>query len=316
MVHAAVELDVPDLIANGRTSLEALSAATGIDASRLGRLLRGLVALGVLVERESGFATTDVGEMFRRGVPGSRRAMTRMLVPESYQPWSHFLEALRTGVTGESLAYGGTLWEHIARDPDFAARFNEAMVANSETVADFVARTADFSGASLAVDVGGGTGALIASVLLAHDHLRGIVFDLPAGLARTAAYLATRGLSDRCSVVEGDFFTSMPAADLYLLKDILHDWDDDHAAQILRVSRSAMNPGGRMIIVERVMPSTVTDEPAHVASTMTDLHMMVLLGGHERTLEEYSALFKGAGLALKRFIPGELFHIVEAVGVQ
>ena len=315
VVHAAAELHLPDLIAAGKTSIEELSAATRIDRSRMRRLVRALIALGVFTETEGRLANTAVGELFREGVPGSRWANVRMLVPEGYHDWDHFMETLRTGVTGESLAYGGTLWQHIARDPDFAARFNEAMAANSEAVARFVAQADDFSDVTVVADVGGGTGALVAAVLSAHSSLRGIVYDLPAGLAKTYDYLAARGLLARCSIVEGDFFESAPAADMYLLKDILHDWDDDHAAQILAVCRKAMPGRGRVIIVERVMPSRVTEDPVHLASTMTDLHMMVLLGGRERTLEDFGQLFSRTGLELERFIPGDVYHIVEAKAV-
>lgn len=315
IVHAAAELQLPDLIAAGRTSVEELSAATQIDTSRMRRLVRALIAVGVFTETEGTLANTAVGELFREGVPGSRRANVRMLVPESYHDWDHFMETLRTGVTGESLAYGGTLWQHIAGDPDFALRFNEAMAANSEAVARFVAQAGDFSGVTVVGDIGGGTGALLAAVLSAHSGLRGIVFDLPAGLAETYDYLAARGLLARSSIVEGDFFESAPAADLYLLKDILHDWDDDRAEQILAVCRRAMPGRGRVMIVERVMPSRVAEDPVHLASTMIDLHMMVLLGGRERTLEDFGELFAKTGLELERFTPGEVYQLVEAKAV-
>jgi hypothetical protein len=314
MVHAAVELGVPDLLAGGPMSVDELSLATSIERHRLRRLLRALAGLGVLLETGDGrYANTEVGDLFRDGVIGSRRALVRMLIPQAYRSWDRLLETLRTGATGQSLAHGQTLWEHIAADPDFGARFNDAMAGNSEGVAQFVALSGNFATASVVVDVGGGEGSLIAAVLLAHAGLRGIVYDLPAGLAQTPEYLASHHVLDRCAIAEGNFFESVPAGDVYLLKDILHDWDDEHAAAILGVCRRAMNPGARVMIVERVMPSHVTDEPAHMMATMTDMHMMVLLGGRERTLEELGSLFKTAGLKLDRFAPGAVFHLVEAI---
>lgn len=314
IVYAAVHLKIPDLLAEGRTSVDDLCTATGIERGRLRRLLRGLTGLGVLREAAGGiYANTEVGELFRDGVPGSRRALVRMLVPESYRNWDHFMDTLRTGVTGQALAHGATLWELIARDPDFRARFNEAMVSNTEGVAQFVARSGDFAHASLAVDVGGGTGSLIAGVLREHPGLRGIVYDLPAGLAQTAEYLASQQVADRCAIVEGDFFRSVPPGDVFLLKDILHDWDDLHAATILGVCRRAMKPAARVMVVERVMPSHVSDDPAHLNATITDLQMMSQLGGQERTMEEYGALFESAGLKLDRFTPGGIYQLVEAV---
>lgn len=312
MVYAAVELGLHDLIADGRSTVKDLSAATEIEPSRLRRLLRGLVALGLLTEIDGRYSNTEVGQMFRREMPGSRRALARMLIPESYRSWSRFMETLRTGVPGQLLEHGETMWERIAREPDFAERFNEAMAVNSQAVVDFVAKHGDFAGASLVADIGGGTGALVAGILLEHPELRGIVFDIPGGLVETAAYLAEQRVSDRCQIVEGSFLESVPAADIYLLKDILHDWDDEHATQILMQCRRAINPGGRLMIVERVAPSHITEDPNPLASAMTDLHMMVQLGGRERTLEDFDALFTATGLAATRFTPGEIFHLLEA----
>lgn len=315
MVYAAVELDLPDLIAGGRSTVEELSAATEIEPSRLRRLLRGLVALGVLTETDHRYSNTDVGEMFRRDVPGSRRAGARMLIPESYRSWSRFMETLRTGVPGQLLEHNETMWERMAREPDFAVRFNEAMAVNSQGVVAFVAKNGDFTGVSFVADIGGGTGALVAGILLEHPELKGVVFDVPAGLEETAAYLAEQRLSERCQIVEGNFFESVPAADVYLLKDILHDWDDEHATQILTVCRRGVNPAGRLMIVERVAPSHMTDDPIDFASALTDLHMMVQLGGRERTLEDFDALFKATGFAKTSFTRGEIFHLLEAKAV-
>ena len=298
-------------------SADDLGGATQVDTGRLRRALRGLAALGVLAERDDGrFANTEVGELFREGVPGSRRAMAMMLIPESYRAWDHLMDTLRTGVTGHSLAHGGSLWETLARDPDYAARFNRAMASNSEEVAQFVAKSGGFDAAAVIVDVGGGTGALAAGILGAHPHLRGIVCDLAAGLAATPQYLAGLGVADRCSVVEADFFKSVPSGgDVYVLKQIIHDWDDTDAASILAVCRRAMGPGARIIIVERILPSRVTDDPSHLNPVMTDLQMMVQLGAQERTLEEYQRLLAGAGFRFTRLFPGGLFGLVEAAAV-
>lgn len=317
LVHAAAELSIPDLVASGAMTDAELSSATRIDRGRLHRLLRGLVVLGVLHESQDGrFANTEVGELFREGVPGSRRASALMMIPHDYLSWSHFMETLRTGETGQQLAYGETLWGSMAHDPDFAVRFNQAMVANSEVAVELVSRSGEFDEASVVVDVGGGKGGLVGGILADHRHLRGIICDLPAGLAEAPAYLAAIGVADRCVVVESDFFASVPqGGDVYLLKDILHDWDDDHAASILAVCRQAMTPGARLIVVERVLPSRVTDDPKDMQPAMTDLHMMVVLGGRERTLEDYRSLFEGAGFSFSRLVPGRPFSLVEAVAV-
>lgn len=276
--------------------------------------MRGLAALGVV--RETGgarYANTEVGEVFRTGVPGSRRPLAMMHFPQSYRAWEHFVETLRSGATGHSLAYGRTLWETLAADPEFAARFNEGQAANSRAVGDFVAASGDFAGSRLVVDVGGGKGALLAAVLRAHPGVRGIVCDLAAGLSETRAFLASAGVAERVDVVEADFFRAVPAGgDVYLMKDILHDWPDEEAKKILSVCRAAMPDGARLLVVERVVPSEVTEDPAQLNPIMTDLHMMVLFGSQERTPEQLSALFDTAQLKLTRVIPGDAFSVVEA----
>jgi orsellinic acid C2-O-methyltransferase len=316
IVHAAAELEIPDLVAERPQTAAELAVATSIDVSRLRRLLLALVGLGVLSEDDDGrFANTELGDLFRDGVPGSRRPLVRMLIPESYRGWDHFMETLRTGITGQSLAHGVTLWELIARDPDFGARFNAGMAGNTLEMALFVAGAGSFQSASVVVDVGGGEGSLVAGVLRAHPHLSGVVYDIAGGLAQTSQYLAAQGVADRCRIVEGDFFESVPAGDVYLLKDILHDWEDAKAAAILAVCRREMGPLSRVMIVERVMPSHVTAEPSHKNATITDLQMMVQLGGQERTMEQFAELFEASGMKLERITPGGVYKLIEAVPV-
>lgn len=318
LVHAAVELKIPDLLAGGPKTSEQVSKATGIDPGRLHRLLRGLAAIGVLTEREDGtFANTDVGELFR-DVPGTRRPTAMMMLNHDYWSWGHFLQTLQTGVTGQKLAHGGTLWDSIASDPDFASRFNRAMVLNSEGAAESISQSGDFEHASVVVDVGGGKGGLIGGILVRHPHLRGIVCDVSAGLGETRAYLSSLGVLERCEIAECDFFQSVPAGgDVYVLKDILHDWDDEHAAAILTVCRAAMAPGTRLMLVERSLPERVGDDPSDVNRVITDLHMMVLLGGKERAISDFKILFAATKFELTRAVPffGQPFGIIEAAAV-
>lgn len=315
LVRLAAQLRIPDLLADGPLSAEDLGGATGIDADRLHRVLRGLAGLGVLLETENGrFRNTEVGNLFREGVPGSRRALVLMWLPESYRAWDHLMETMRSGKTGHEIAHGASLWDSLARDADFAARFNQAMVSGSDGVAEFVAAGSDFSSASVIVDVGGGNGALAARVLQAHPHLRAIICDLPAGLAGTQEYLSRQRVSDRCTTVEANFFESVPmGGDVYLLKNIIHDWDDEHAVRILSACRRATGRGARILLVERLLPARVTDSPEHLNAVMTDLQMMVQLGGRERTLAEYRALLEHAGFEFRGSLPGPLYGVVEGV---
>lgn len=315
LVHLAAQLKIPDLLADGPRSALQLAEETGLDADRLRRALRGLAGLGVLVEHEDGcFSNSDVGELFREGVAGSQRDLALMLIPESYRSWDHFAETMRTGRTGQEIAHAGTLWDSMRRDPDFAERFNRAMAAGSERVSAFVASACDFAEASLIVDVGGGNGGLTAAILRAHPHLRAVISDLPAGLAGAAEFLAQWALMDRVSLVESDFFESVPrGGDVYLLKHIIHDWDDERSAQVLNVCRRAALPGTRILIVERTLPALVTDAPEHLNVVMTDLQMMVQLGSRERTEEQYRALLEQTGWRFRGSIREELYSVVEGL---
>lgn len=314
LARVAAELRIPDLLADGPRSVEELSGATGIDTDRLRRVLRGLTGLGVLKQIEDGrFGNTVVGDMFRDGVAGSLRPTVMMLLPESYRSWDHVMETLRTGRTGHEIAHGGTLWDSMRRDPDFAERFNLAMASRSDKVAEFVAASHDFASASLVVDVGGGTGALVVGVLRAHPHLRGIICDLPAGMAGARTYLEQHGAVDRCTMVESNFFDSVPpGADVYLLNNIIHDWNDERAKVILSVCRQAAHAGSRILIIERLLPSRVTEAPAHLNAVMTDLQMMVQLGSRERTVEEYRSLLEDSGWRFSGSTPSALCGIVAA----
>ena len=315
LVRLAAQLQVPDLVADEPRSVEDLAAATGMNADRLHRVLRGLAGLGVLVETEEGrFRNTNVGELFREGVRGSRRGMALMLLPESYRAWDHLMETMRSGKPGHEIAHRGSLWDSMARDADFAARFNRAMVSGTEEIAEFVAAGLDFSSASVIIDVGGGNGALAAGILRAHPHLRAIICDLPAGLAGTREYLSRQRVSERCTTVEADFFENVPmGGDAYLLKNIIHDWDDEHATRILSACRRATGLGARILLIERLLPVRVTDSPEHLNAVMTDLQMMVQLGSRERTLAEYRALLEQAGFEFRGSLPGPLYGVVEGV---
>ncbi|MHB8689071.1 MAG: methyltransferase [Candidatus Dormibacteraceae bacterium] len=239
--------------------------------------------------------------------------MALVLLPESYRAWDHFMDTLRNGTSGHEIAHGGTLWDSMRRDPDFAKRFNRAMVTGTEQVAEFVAANFDFASASTIVDVGGGNGALAAGVLQAHPHLQAIISDLAPGLAGTEAYLARKGVLSRSTIVESDFFNSVPQGDVYLLKEIIHDWDDKNAARILAACRRATVSSGRIVLVERMLPARVTATPSHLNAVMTDLQMMVQLGSQERTVGEYRDLLEAANFRFVGVIPGALYSIAQGV---
>lgn len=313
LVRAAVALRIPDLIATESRSVEHLANETGVAAGRLRRALRGLASLGVLEESADGtFTNTEVGALFREQGAGLAR-MTLMIL-DGYRAFEYCLESLLTGRTGQLIAFGEDHWQTLARDPEQADRFNRAMVAQTEQAGGFVSANLDLKHASVIVDVGGGTGALAAGLLDVYPDIRGIVCDLPAGLVGTNKYLAARGVGDRCAVVEADFFEQVPSGgDVYLLKQVIHDWDDEHSGRILANCRKAMAPGARIVLIERLLPTRMADDPEHRSIALLDLEMMVRLGGRERTLDEYRDLLERAGFRFLGTVPGDRFNLIEAL---
>lgn len=317
LVVAACRLQLPDLVAAGPLDAGQISARTGMNPDAMRRVLRGLIAWGFLAEDSAGrYTSTPVSDAFRSDRPGLRN-MALMLNEEAYRIWGSLMYVLETGKPAFEHVYGKSRWEALAENPAEAALFNAAMVETSTRVAAAVVAAYDFSGARTVVDVGGGNGALLAGVLRANPGVRGVLFDLPAGLEGAMETMNAAGVADRVEVIEGSFFESVPPGhDVYLLKSIIHDWDDEPSVKILATCRAAMNEGSRLLVVDRWVPERVSADGRDVGSVMSDLHMMVLLGGRERTSSELSALLAAAGLQFGREIemPSE-FHIFEALPI-
>lgn len=315
MVRAAVQLKIPDLVATGPRSSDDLAASTGVRAEPLRRILRCLVTVGVFTETDDGrFGATPVSECLR-DQPGTMRGMALMMPTDSYTAFGDVMHTLQTGEPAFEHIFRMTRWEQLAKDPEKAAVFNAAMQSRTEQIRGGVAAAYDFSGLRTAIDVGGGRGTLIAGLLKAHPHLRGTVFDLDAGLAETDRYLKEEGVRDRCEIVSGSFFESVPAGhDAYVLKNIIHDWDDEKAIAILASCRKAMGPDARLILVEHVIPIRAENTPDARRIFMDDVQMLVMLGGQERTEAEYRALMQAANLRLTRVLPTDsIFQLIEGV---
>ena len=315
LVVAACRLKLPDLVAAGVSDAGALAAKTSTHEASLRRALRGLAAWGFFAEdSQGGFTATALSDMFRSDKPGIRN-LTLMLSQEGYRVWEDLLYTLETGQPAFERVYGKKRWEMLAGEPEQAAQFNAAMAETSRRVVSAFVKAYDFGRVRSVVDVGGGNGALLAGVLAAHPGVEGVLFDLAAGLAGAAEAMESVGIADRVRIVDGSFFESVPrGADLYLLKSIIHDWDDDHATSILRTCRAAMGRDARIVLLERPMPERVAADGASLATLMGDLHMMILLGGRERTTDEYASLFESAGLRLTHPITMDSdFYAIEAV---
>jgi len=310
MIHVAAELGLADALAAGEQDCDALAAGCGADADALFRLLRGLTSLGIF--QETGprrFALTPLAELLRSDHPQSLRQFARMLGEEHYVSWSDLLHSVRTGESAFHHRYGCSVFEWYQRNPQRSAIFDGAMGDFSRPETEAVLAAFDFSAIRHLVDVGGGRGELLMAVLRANPGLRGVVYDQPHVVAPVTV---PADLEGRLKLVGGDFFASAPAgADAYLLKHILHDWHDDACRTILQHIRAAMAPGGRVLILEQVIPPGNDPFPGK----LLDLNMLVMTeGGRERTPGEYALLLESAGLSLRRIHPtAAAVSVVEAV---
>ncbi|HET7338845.1 MAG TPA: methyltransferase [Candidatus Dormibacteraeota bacterium] len=310
---AACKLQLPDLVAKGCHDVHSLAAMTKTHEGSLRRVLRGLASWGFFTEDgDGGFLPTAISDAFRADRPGLRNT-TMMLSEEAYHTWADVLYTLETGSPAFERRYGKPRWEMLAESPEASRDFNAAMVEVTRRVAAEFLAAYDFDGVDTVADIAGGTGALLSAILVAHPHVHGILFDLPAGVVEAPAAMKAAGVADRVTIVEGSFFDPVPAgADLYLLKSIIHDWDDEPATAILKSCAAVMEKHARLVLIERDMPEHAT--PDALSTLMSDLNMMVVLGGRERTDDEYAALLADAGLRFTRAISMRSdWHAIEAM---
>jgi SAM-dependent methyltransferase len=305
-LYAAAELNVADVLASGPKTSAELAAAVGANAATLRRLMRALVAHGVFEEETPDrFRLNAAGELMRRNVPGSQRAAVLFNAGAMrWELWSDFLECVRTGKAAVERSFGKTIFERHAENAEESSLFNEAMASHAAALSAPILAAYDFAPFRRIADIGGGTGRLIADILTAHRAARGILFDLPHVVAGAPAVLAASGVEARCEVVGGSFFDGVPSgADAYVLRAILHDWDDDRAIALLRNCRKAMAADVVLLIVERVLPEQAAS--GHAAdSYLLDLEMLVLCpGGRERTESEFRAILTAAGFAAIQVLP-------------
>jgi hypothetical protein len=300
-VYVAAKLGIADLLVHGSRSADELAQTTNVHAPSLYRLLRGLASLGVFAEDGARrFHLTPLAECLRSDVSGSQRALAIMCGEEHYHAWGALLYSVQTGKTAFEKIYGMPVFDFLSKNLEQARVFDAAMVGvhGRETAA--MSDAYDFSGVTILADVGGGNGSLLTTVLKKHPSLRGMLYDLPGVAERAKANFAAAGLADRCQVIGGSFFESVPGgADAYLMRHIIHDWDDEKATQILKNIRQAMTDGGRLLVVEGVIAPG--NDPAF--GKMLDLTMLTIPGGKERTEEEYRKLFEDSGFHLTRIVP-------------
>ncbi|MEV0381614.1 methyltransferase [Nonomuraea sp. NPDC050643] len=291
------ELGVADQLARGPLGTEELAARCGAHAPSLRRVLRELESMGVVRPAgPDGYDLTEEGSALRSDVPGSIRSSLRLLGEESFwYAMGKLPDTVREGSSAFIARYGD-LYDHLARNPGVSRVFDDYMTTRADVFTRGLVTRYDFTGVETMVDVAGGKGSILATVLGANPGMRGILLDLGHVAAHAEEVLAEAGLADRCEVVAGSFFDSVPAGgDVYLLASVLHNWGHDDAVRILRNVRSAMKPGGRVLVLEVVLPDGA--EP-HLGKDL-DLRMLAIFnGGSERGRAEYATLFAAADLEL------------------
>ena len=307
-VNAATKLGVAEVLGKGALTVEEIARATQTQPDRMHRLLRALAAFDVVKDLGSGrFELTPVGDCLRADSPTSVRSLVLLLGSESYYTALCSLDAcVKTGQNAYQLRHGlESSFAYYEKHAEAGRIFDDAMSANSALVGATAAKAYDFSGVSRIVDVGGGQGKVLASILKAHSSLRGVLFDLPRVVNGASSFLAKEGVADRCEAVGGDMFDSVPGgADVYMLSHVIHDWDDEHSTRVLQSCRRAMAPSAKLLILDRVMPEHIEPNPTVQANVLLDLRMMVgTVGGRERTAEEFKSLLNAANLQLARIIP-------------
>jgi len=293
--------------------VEEIAAQCGAHAPSLYRVMRMLSSFGVFREEpKRHFALTPVGELLKSDAPASLRYLAIMFGEEfSVRAYEHIGDCLRTGIDGVTKAYGKGIWEVLAERPEQCDTFQRAMTNSSAAAAAAIVDAYDFSAIERIADVGGGQGLLLASILRGNPRLKGVLFDLPEVVAHVPQDRFA-GCEDRIAIEAGSFFARVPdGCDAYIMKHIIHDWDDERCQTILRLMREKLPKHGRVLLCEMV----VTDEPGPTPAKLLDIEMLVVTGGgKERTEEEFAELFAASGFRLNRIVPtGRPLSVIEAV---
>jgi len=322
VLHVAATLQLADHLDGAPRTSADLAAATGTDEPSLARVLRALACFGVVVEVDPGtWALGPHGPgLFTEGPASLRHLVLLFAGDEVWRSWGELGETVRTGAPAWDRITGASAFEHMRRNPEFQAMFNRAMAEGTRNAAAGIAETGGFDRFRWVIDVGGGDGTLLAAVLEAHPQLRGTVVDLAEGMETAPQVLAAAGVADRATAEAGDFFAAVPeGADAYLLKSVIHDWNDARAGRILRNVRAAMGPDGTLLVVEPVMPDEPSSSPDVLMMVMSDLNMLVCTGGKERTEAEFRTLLADAGFVVRAITPVSgptNYSVIEAIAAS
>ena len=312
-IYVAATLGIADLLVDGPKTVAELATARNADAASLYRVLRALASIGVFIEQDDRtFALTPAAQTLRSDAPHSLRDVAMFWGADwNWQVWGNALYSVRTGKSAWPQIHGEGVFSYFENNPEAGRIFNRAMSSLSGLATDAVLGSYEFTGIETLVDIAGGEGRLLTGTLQAYPKMRGVLFDLPYVIDAARERVAESTVSDRVEFVSGDFFAGVPAgADAYILKSVIHDWDDERALTILKNVKRAMKPGGRVLLVEAV----IADGNKHDFGKLIDLAMLVSPGGKERTRQEYDQLLARAGLKLNRVVTTESpYSVIEAV---
>jgi ubiquinone/menaquinone biosynthesis C-methylase UbiE len=315
-LYVAAQLGIADLLKDAAQDAEALAAATGTHAPALRRVLRSLASVGLFTTDAQGrFSLTPLGAVLQSDAPGAARSTVIALSGTFFwAAWGEVLHSLRTGETGIQKALGMSEYEYLAEHPEDALHFNAAMIGYHGQEPAAIVEAYNFSGSERVVDVGGGSGNLLGTILTANPSLRGVLFERPQVVPEAERELKVAGVADRCEFVGGDFLEAVPeGGDVYIVSHCIHNWDERSCVRILANCRRAMLPRGRLLIVEAVLSAGDEPDPAKIL----DLAMLVVPGGAERTEDEYRSLLEKSGFRLTRVIPTRTpsASIIEAIPI-
>ncbi|MGI9653340.1 methyltransferase [Chryseobacterium sp. RLHN22] len=311
-IRSVAQLDIADKLLNGAKTLSALAKETDSDEKSLYRLLRAVTSVGIFEEREDGaFELNDFGSTLLTDVPGSVKPWALANLGEHYPAFGELTYGVKTGKVPFEYAHGMPVWDYYKQNPEAGVNLAKAMAGMSGAVLKTIIDTYDFSPYKTLVDIGGGNGAMMFAVLSATPGSTGIVFDEPYVIEQTAQHIP-EDLKGRCTVFGGSFFEEVPAgADLYMTKWVIHDWNDDESIKILKNIQKAMPVGGKLLIIDSVIPDNSQNTPH--AGKLLDINIMAMTTGKERTLSEFKFLLESAGLTFKNLIQTatEISSIIE-----
>jgi tRNA A58 N-methylase Trm61 len=314
VIYVAARLGLAELLRKGPQALGELAKATGADERALGRLLTALATIGICERTAEGsYALTEVGACLDAEAAQSFKSWAIFEAEMLSKSWSGMLESVMTGKTAAELQGLANTFELMGRTPEIVDKFNAAMTELTRLVTPDVLRACDFGGIRHLMDVGGGSGELLGAIAQQNRKLRGTVFDLPRCAEAARKHLRQTGVGDRVEFVAGDFFKSVPAiADAIILKSVIHDWNDARSISILRNCQQALPSGGKLLLVERLMPESPGTADGDKAHAMSDLNMLRGPGGCERTEGQYRELLEQSGFDLAAVYPAGRFNVIEA----